>query len=99
LSNNTVLRNFSWECRYGRFQSAIQQAQTEGCATNVDACALQAELEKVDAAPNRNKNKDCYKILAVSRRCIGESLKHHPDEVRFFSSVGLGQQVHHGFCQ
>jgi DnaJ family protein C protein 7 len=71
------------------FHSAIQQAQTEGSATDADVRALRAELKKAEAALKRSKTKDYYKILGVSRDCSEsdvkkayrrESLKHHPDK-------------------
>jgi DnaJ family protein C protein 7 len=76
------------------FHSAIQQAQTEGSATDADVRALRAELKKAEAALKRSKTKDYYKILGVSRDCSEsdvkkayrrESLKHHPDKVSFLS--------------
>lgn len=75
------------------FKSAIQQAQTEGSATDADVRALQSELKKAEAALKRSKTKDYYKILGVSRECTEieikkayrrESLIHHPDKVSFF---------------
>jgi len=74
------------------FKSAIQQAQTEGSATDADVRALQSELKKAEAALKRSKTKDYYKILGVSRDCTEieikkayrrESLIHHPDKVSF----------------
>ncbi|PPQ95563.1 hypothetical protein CVT26_008591 [Gymnopilus dilepis] len=71
------------------FNSAIQQAQTEGTATDNDVRALKTELKKAEAALKRSKTKDYYKILGVSRDCNEmdikkayrrESLKHHPDK-------------------
>jgi DnaJ family protein C protein 7 len=75
------------------FKSAIQQAQTEGSATDADVRALKAELKKAEAALKRSKTKDYYKILGVSRDCSEsdikkgyrrESLKHHPDKVSLY---------------
>jgi DnaJ-domain-containing protein 1 len=75
------------------FKSAIQQAQTEGSATDADVRALQSELKKAEAAMKRSKTKDYYKILGVSRECTEieikkayrrESLIHHPDKVSSF---------------
>lgn len=72
------------------FKSAIQQAQTEGSATDADVRALKTELKKAEAALKRSKTKDYYKILGVERDCTEadikkayrrESLKHHPDKV------------------
>ncbi|KAF9554548.1 protein prenylyltransferase [Agrocybe pediades] len=71
------------------FKSAIQQAQTEGSATDNDVRALKSELKKAEAALKRSKTKDYYKILGVARDCTEadikkayrrESLKHHPDK-------------------
>ena len=64
--------------------------------TDADVRALKAELKKAEAAFKRSKTKDYYKILGVSRDCSEldikkayrrESLKHHPDKVRFFLYV------------
>ena len=75
------------------FKSAIQQAKTDGNATENDLRALQAELKKAEAAMKRSKTKDYYKILGLARDCSQsdikkayrrESLKHHPDKVTFF---------------
>jgi len=72
------------------FKSSIQQAQTEGGATENDIRGLKAELKKAEAALKRSKTKDYYKILGVPRDCGDaeikkayrrESLKHHPDKV------------------
>ncbi|KAK2467691.1 hypothetical protein APHAL10511_000285 [Amanita phalloides] len=71
------------------FKSAIQQAQTEGNATDADVRGLKTELKKAEAALKRSKTKDYYKILGVARDCSEadikrayrrESLKHHPDK-------------------
>ncbi|KAF8885056.1 hypothetical protein CPB84DRAFT_141096 [Gymnopilus junonius] len=71
------------------FNTAIQQAQTEGTATENDVRALKSELKKAEAALKRSKTKDYYKILGVSRDCTEieikkayrrESLIHHPDK-------------------
>ncbi|KAF8159184.1 hypothetical protein B0H34DRAFT_841719 [Crassisporium funariophilum] len=71
------------------FKSAIQQAQTEGSATENDIRSLKAELKKAEAELKRSKTKDYYKILGVARDCNDadlkkayrrESLKHHPDK-------------------
>jgi len=71
------------------FKSAIQQAQTEGSATENDVRALKSELKKAEAALKRSKTKDYYKILGLARDCNEadikkayrrESLKHHPDK-------------------
>ncbi|KAJ3500462.1 hypothetical protein NLJ89_g9785 [Agrocybe chaxingu] len=71
------------------FKSAIEQAQTDGGATDSDVRALKGELKKAEAALKRSKTKDYYKILGVSRDCSEieikkayrrESLKHHPDK-------------------
>ncbi|KXN90332.1 hypothetical protein AN958_04365 [Leucoagaricus sp. SymC.cos] len=71
------------------FKSAVQQAQTEGSATENDIRGLRTELKKAEAALKRSKTKDYYKILGVPRDCgeseikkayRRESLKHHPDK-------------------
>lgn len=71
------------------FKSSIQQAQTEGSATEADVRALKSDLKKAEAALKRSKTKDYYKILGVARDCSDadikkgyrrESLKHHPDK-------------------
>ncbi|XP_006461589.1 hypothetical protein AGABI2DRAFT_185760 [Agaricus bisporus var. bisporus H97] len=71
------------------FKSAIQQAETEGSATDNDVRGLRSELKKAEAALKRSKTKDYYKILGVGRECGDgeikkayrrESLKHHPDK-------------------
>lgn len=68
----------------------MQQAQTEGSATENDVRGLKAELKKAEAALKRSKTKDYYKILGIPRDCGDaeikkayrrESLKHHPDKV------------------
>ncbi len=75
------------------FHAAIQQAETEGSATDADVRALKVELKKAEAALKRSKSKDYYKILGVGKDCNEadvkkayrrESLKHHPDKVIFF---------------
>ena len=48
----------------------IQQAKTEGSATDAEVCALQSELKKAEAD---------YKILGVPRDC--SEIIHHPDKV------------------
>ncbi|TFK37408.1 hypothetical protein BDQ12DRAFT_705873 [Crucibulum laeve] len=71
------------------FKSAIQQAGTEGSASDADVRSLKAELKKAETALKRSKTKDYYKILGVARDCTEgevkkayrrESLKHHPDK-------------------
>ncbi|TFK75058.1 TPR-like protein [Pluteus cervinus] len=73
----------------GDFNSAIQQASTEGQANDSDVKALKSELKKAEAALKRSKTKDYYKILGLERDCSEtdikkgyrrESLKHHPDK-------------------
>ncbi|KAF8959576.1 hypothetical protein BDZ97DRAFT_1836922 [Flammula alnicola] len=58
-----------FDASIGDFKSAIQQAQTEGSATDADVRALKSELKKAEAALKRSKTKDYYKILGVSREC------------------------------
>ena len=77
------------------FKSAIEQAQMEFSSTgggDTEIRSLKSELKKAEAALKRSKTKDYYKILGVSRDCTEvdikkayrrESLKHHPDKVRF----------------
>lgn len=71
------------------FKSAIQQATTEGSATEADIRALKVDLKKAEAALQRSKTKDYYKILGLARECTEieikkayrrESLIHHPDK-------------------
>lgn len=71
------------------FKSAIQQATTEGSATEADIRALKVDLKKAEAALKRSKTKDYYKILGLARECTEieikkayrrESLIHHPDK-------------------
>ncbi|KIK03698.1 hypothetical protein K443DRAFT_465233 [Laccaria amethystina LaAM-08-1] len=71
------------------FKSAIQQASTEGSATEGDVRALKVDLKKAEAALKRSKTKDYYKILGLARECTEieikkayrrESLIHHPDK-------------------
>ena len=75
------------------FNSAIEQAGFENC--DADVRALRSELKKAEVALKRSKSKDYYKILGVERDCTDtdirkayrrESLKHHPDKVRFIGS-------------
>ena len=95
-----LLHQEKFDAAIADFKSAIQQAQTEGSATDADVRALKAELKKAEAALKRSKSKDYYKILGVSRDCTEadikkayrrESLKHHPDKVieSVSSSAGL----------
>ncbi|KAH6915582.1 DnaJ domain-containing protein [Coprinopsis sp. MPI-PUGE-AT-0042] len=84
---NLNLENY--EACIGDFKSAIQEAMSEGTATDADVRALKTELKKAEAALKRSKSKDYYKILGVGRECTDaeikkayrrESLKHHPDK-------------------
>ena len=85
-----LLHQEKFDASIADFKSAIQQAQTEGSATDADVRALKGELKKAEAALKRSKSKDYYKILGVNRDCTEvdvkkayrrESLKHHPDKV------------------
>jgi tetratricopeptide (TPR) repeat protein len=77
------------------FRAALEQAEFE--SADGDVRALRGELKRAEAALKRSKTKDYYKILGVARDCNEtdikkayrrESLKHHPDKVRFrFSSL------------
>jgi DnaJ homolog subfamily C member 7 len=84
----------NYDAAIADFQSAIQQAKTEGNSTEKHVRALQGELKKAEAALKRSKTKDYYKILGVARDCgeadikkayRRECLKHHPEKVTFFS--------------
>lgn len=66
----------------------------DGSAGDADLRALKTELKKAEAALKRSKTKDYYKILGVARDCTEqevrkayrrESLKHHPDKVRYLA--------------
>ncbi|KAJ3564627.1 hypothetical protein NP233_g8174 [Leucocoprinus birnbaumii] len=79
----------SYDASIADFKSSLQQAQTEGSATENDIRGLKSELKKAEAALKRSKTKDYYKILGVARDCGDseikkayrrESLKHHPDK-------------------
>ncbi|KAF5362268.1 hypothetical protein D9756_002064 [Leucocoprinus leucothites] len=89
----------SYDASIADFKSAIQQAQTEGSATDNDVRALKVELKKAEAALKRSKTKDYYKILGVQRDCGDsdikkayrrESLKHHPDKASCLRTFSYG---------
>jgi len=92
-----------YEASIADFHAAIQQAETEGSATDADVRVLNVELKKAEAALKRSKSKDYYKILGVGKDCNEgdikkayrrESLKHHPDKVIFFYSFVFFQTFH-----
>ncbi|KAN0086110.1 hypothetical protein V8E55_007244 [Tylopilus felleus] len=79
------LKNF--DSAVADFKSSIEQAEFEGA--NADVRSLRAELKKAEAALERSKTKDYYKILGIPRDCSEadikkayrrEILKHHPDK-------------------
>jgi DnaJ homolog subfamily C member 7 len=84
------LHDEKYDSAIADFKSALEQAEFEGA--DGDVKALKAEIRKAEVALKRSKTKDYYKILGVDRECNDadlkkayrrESLKHHPDKVRF----------------
>ena len=77
----------------GEFRTVrIGEGAGPGGISDADVRALRSELKKAEVALKRSKTKDYYKILGVERDCSDtdirkayrrESLKHHPDKVRF----------------